>query len=226
MSAEDDDTPDWVREMEAAAAEDPTIAALLQGTGGNPEAIQQRMRAEMDAVHARIMNQRHGGEEAPMEVTFREVDQFDLWVWLELYRPPAPSDLDNLQEVINSWFLLGRLGGYNSANLQVLYSQSDDLTDLDYEAGGDSEAAGLTSSLHDMSPVETQGSWARFWVDLGTADELALDVLINTLTNFSREGLGIKTLVVGGANDDWEVPEEAGPEVTMDPMRGPIHYDD
>lgn len=61
---------------------------------------------------------------------------------------------------------------------------------------------------------------------MGTADELALDVLINTLASFSREGLGIRRLVVGGRNGDWEVPEEEGPEVTMDPMRGPIYYDD
>ena len=29
--------------------------------------------------------------------SFREVDQFSLWVWLELYRPPTQGDLELLQ---------------------------------------------------------------------------------------------------------------------------------
>ena len=98
--------------------------------------IRSQMRASMDALHAKIMAQRLGGEDAPMQVrsarrarcarlvltrpampscsllspppppvphtffrprSFREVDPFDLWLWLELYRPPAPSELEMLQ---------------------------------------------------------------------------------------------------------------------------------
>ena len=44
-------------------------------------------------------------------------------------------------------------------------------------------------------------------LDMGTSDELALDVLINALSNFSREQLGIRQLVVGGQNEDWPVPQ-------------------
>ena len=44
-------------------------------------------------------------------------------------------------------------------------------------------------------------------VDMGTADELALDILINALSTFSREQLGLKQLVVGGQNDDWPTPK-------------------
>ena len=29
--------------------------------------------------------------------SFRSVDPFDLWLWLELYRPPSHSDLEMLQ---------------------------------------------------------------------------------------------------------------------------------
>lgn len=42
---------------------------------------------------------------------------------------------------------------------------------------------------------------------MGTADELALDVLINALSTFSREQLGIRQLVVGGENEDWPTPK-------------------
>lgn len=41
------------------------------------------------------------------------------------------------------------------------------------------------------SDAEFKGSWARFHVDLGTADELALDVLLNMLVGFSFEVGGI-----------------------------------
>lgn len=44
-------------------------------------------------------------------------------------------------------------------------------------------------------------------VDMGTTDEMALDVLINALMGFSKDHLGIKKLLVGGTNDDWPVPD-------------------
>jgi len=37
------------------------------------------------------------------------------------------------------------------------------------------------------SDAEFKGSWARFHIDLGTADELAFDILINMLVGFSFE---------------------------------------
>ena len=42
---------------------------------------------------------------------------------------------------------------------------------------------------------------------MGTSDELALDVLINALSVFSREQLGVRQLVVGGQNEDWPTPQ-------------------
>ena len=44
-------------------------------------------------------------------------------------------------------------------------------------------------------------------IDLGTADELALDVLINALSTLSREQLGVRALVFGGENEDWPAPK-------------------
>ena len=45
---------------------------------------------------------------------------------------------------------------------------------------------------------------------MGTADELALDVLVNALSSVSKEQLGIRQLVVGGQNEDWPVPQARG----------------
>jgi hypothetical protein len=57
--------------------------------------------------------------------------------------------------------------------------------------------------FHNMEEVEYKANWARFWVDMGTADELALDVLINSLMQLSREYVGIKSAIIGGINEDW-----------------------
>lgn len=175
------------------------------------------MRSEMDTLHSRIVGGSGSGEDAPPEVSFRATDPFDTWVWMELYSPPSPSELEMAQEVVNSWFMLGRLGAYNSANLQVMYSGEAVGPDLEYDGG---EAAGaLASSMHDMDALEAQGPWLRFWVDMGTTDELAFDILINALISFSKEHVGLRRIVIGGENEDWPTPQRAeGPEVAIDPM--------
>lgn len=53
---------------------------------------------------------------------------------------------------------------------------------------------------------------------MGTADELAIDVLINMLSTFSKEYIGIKTLIVGGENASWPVPGKKKPGFTDDPQ--------
>lgn len=53
--------------------------------------------------------------------------------------------------------------------------------------------------------------------DLGTGDEVGLDVLINTMRGFSRECLGIKQLCIGGANADWPTPD--GDAAELDQVR-------
>lgn len=60
-------------------------------------------------------------------------------------------------------------------------------------------------------------------VDLGTADELSLDCLINMLTSFSLEYVGIKKLFLGGENQDWPRPKEVKSDMEVsDSSRGLI----
>lgn len=40
-------------------------------------------------------------------------------LWFELYRPPSSKEAELLEEVLASWFMLGRLGAFNTQNLQV-----------------------------------------------------------------------------------------------------------
>jgi hypothetical protein len=45
-------------------------------------------------------------------------------------------------------------------------------------------------------------------MDMGTADELALDVLLNTLVGFSKECVGLKRILLGGQHDAWPLPDK------------------
>lgn len=61
---------------------------------------------------------------------------------------------------------------------------------------------------------------------MGSADDLALDILINALKGLSLDHLGIRRLVIGGINEDWPVPDRSVMDVTMDPMQYSIPDDD
>jgi hypothetical protein len=138
-----------------------------------------------------------------MQVQFRECDFFDLWIWLEFSTSPAPMERQYVEEVFNSWFFLGKLGGFNAENLQVQETGLD-ISYLTY----DQEAfdTSMMSLMHNMSEFEYEGNWARCWFDLGTTDALAIDVLINALQQFSQEYVAIERLIIGGENQDWKIP--------------------
>lgn len=40
-------------------------------------------------------------------------------VWLEFYRAPSSRERELIEGVLKAWFMLGKLGGYNSQNMQV-----------------------------------------------------------------------------------------------------------
>ena len=42
-----------------------------------------------------------------------------MQIWLEMAAPPTEDNKDMLETVLTAWFMMGRLGGYNSMNLQV-----------------------------------------------------------------------------------------------------------
>jgi hypothetical protein len=71
----------------------------------------------------------------------------------------------------------------------------------------DSEAIdkAFMSPMHNMGNFEFLGTWGRCWFDLGTSDLIALDVLINSLNQLSKEYVQIKRLIIGGENEDWSV---------------------
>ena len=112
-----------------------------------------------------------------MEVRFREIDPFNCWIWLRFAHPPGAGERSYVETAFDSWFFLGKLGGFNAENLQA------------HEAGADQA---LPALMHNMAPLEYRGEWARCWLDLGTSDAFALDVLINTLGRLNRDVVEIE----------------------------------
>ncbi|HHP7245333.1 MAG TPA: DUF3531 family protein [Elainellaceae cyanobacterium] len=137
-----------------------------------------------------------------MNVEFRECDFFDLWIWFEFSTAPSSMEQQYVDEILNSWFFIGKLGGFNAENLQV-QDTGLDISYLDYD--DDVADDSMMALMHNMADVEYRGTWARCWFDLGTSDAIALDVLINAFKQFSKDYVTIERLIIGGENPDWKV---------------------
>ena len=137
-----------------------------------------------------------------MQVQFREFNPFDVWIWVEFNTVPSEREKQYLEEVFDSWFFLGKLGGFNAENMQV-QDIGLEISYMDYDA----EVAdnSLMALMHNMSEFEYEGTWGRCWFDLGTSDAIALDILINALKQLSKEYMPIERLIIGGENEDWPI---------------------
>ena len=140
-----------------------------------------------------------------MKVQFREFNPFDLWIWLEFPTVPSPMEKQYIEEVFDSWFYLGKLGGFNAENLQV-NDAGVEISYLDYDHSNAQET--LMAPMHNMGNWEYLGVWGRCWFDLGTSDLIAVDVLINALGQLSKEYVQIIRIIVGGENEDWTVDQQ------------------
>ncbi len=140
-----------------------------------------------------------------MQIQFREYNPFDLWIWLEFSTIPSPMEKEYVEEVFNSWFYLGKLGGFDAENLQV----QDVGLDISYMDYNDTQAENsMMALMHNKSEFEYEGTWGRCWFDLGTSDAIALDVLINSLRQLSKEFVNIERLIIGGQNEEWPVDND------------------
>jgi hypothetical protein len=114
-----------------------------------------------------------------MEVRFREIDPFNCWIWLRFAHPPGQGERSYVETAFDCWFYLGKLGGFNAETCRPTRPAPISTPGLGRGGGG----ATLPALMHNMGVMEYQEEWARCWVDLGTSDALALDVLINTLAS-------------------------------------------
>lgn len=140
-----------------------------------------------------------------MEIQFREFNPFDLWIWLQFPTVPSRMEQQYIEELLDSWFYLGKLGGFNAENLPV-QEVGVEISYMEYDRSQLDNA--LMSPMHNMGDIEYLGVWGRCWFDLGTSDLIAIDVLINSLYQLSKEFVPIDQIIVGGQNEDW--PAEDG----------------
>ena len=137
-----------------------------------------------------------------MEIRFREIDPFNCWIWIRFEDIPGQGEKNYIDGVFDSWYVIGRLGGFNSGNLQA-HQAGSDLRWMSYSS--DEESSNLPALMHNLGELEYKNEWARCWVDLGTSDAFALDVLINTLCQMNGDIVRLKELCIGGVNEDWDV---------------------
>ncbi|MDB9345275.1 DUF3531 family protein [Nodularia spumigena CS-586/05] len=147
-----------------------------------------------------------------MQIQFREVNPFDVWIWLKFTTIPSGREKQYLEEVFNSWFYLGKLGAFNAENLQVQKTGLE-ISYMNYDPEGYDKS--LLALMHNMGEFEYEGQWARCWFDMGTADAIALDILINALKQLNQEYVAIEELYIGGENEDWPVEDSENPNHSM-----------
>ncbi len=139
-----------------------------------------------------------------MDIRFREVDPFNCWLWIRFSEPPSQGERNYVDGVFDSWYVIGRLGGFNAENLKVHDAGSDPSWMTYYNDGAE---LAMPALMHNMGQLEYQNDWGRCWVDLGTSDGVAIDVLINALRQLDSDVVQIEELVVGGVNENWPVEE-------------------
>jgi hypothetical protein len=210
-----------------SASWDPDVEKLLEGIdASDPDAIEQAIRKRFDEKKSGVYkplnedgvgdegsnNDSKNGSQTPTLVFFRQVQTQNLWVWMEARNTIEDKEKEFFDEAIKSWFVVGKLGGYNVENQQCLESASvlnDTVSHLDYDVARSHDRTSA-SLFHAIGEVEYRGRWARVWMDLGTADEMALDVLINSLITLSREYVGIKQIFIGGDNENGWGTKDSG----------------
>lgn len=144
-----------------------------------------------------------------MQVFFREYDPFNVWFWVQFPTIPSEMEKQYLEEVFSSWFYLGKLGAFNAENLQA----QDVGLEVSYMAYDNEQAEdSMMALMHNMGEFEYEADWARCWFDLGTSDALALDVLVNALRQLNKDFVAIDRIIIGGENEDWQIPTSARPE--------------
>lgn len=146
-----------------------------------------------------------------MQIEFREFNPFDLWIWLEFENSPSTMEQQYVEELFNSWFYLGKLGGFNAENLQV-QEMGIDISYMEYREQPDT----LMAPMHNMGEFQYNGVWGRCWFDLGMSDLMAVDILLNALLQLNQEYVLIKRLIIGGENSDWKVDDRSQETFTID----------
>jgi Protein of unknown function (DUF3531) len=148
-----------------------------------------------------------------MDIKFREFNPFDIWIWIEFENVPSEMEKQYVEELFNSWFYLGKLGGFNAENLQI-QDLGIDISYIEYDQ--DLADNSMMSPMHNMGEFEFLGNWGRCWFDLGTSDLIGIDILINALRELGKEYVGVSQLIIGGENEDWTIDKNPNSDFSDD----------
>lgn len=188
---------------------DPEFADILGDCLDNPEKAQKKMEERLRKKRNKILHTKTGSATS-MQVTFNKFEYSNSYMWLEFHNAPLDKDIALITDTIRSWHILGRLGGYNSMNMQLSQAPVDKRPNYDAILGANIEP----TTFYNIGDLEVQDNVARIWLDIGTSEPLILDVLINALTQISSDYVGIKKLVFGGSEfENWKenlTSEESG----------------
>jgi hypothetical protein len=139
------------------------------------------------------------------KITFRKVEDYSyMWVWVEFSDYPTNRVKENFEDAIKSFYITGKLGGFNSLNLQIFYAGEVELSWFKYN--NEEIHSKIPACFHELGTIEFKGCWTRFFLDMGTTDELSIDILINVLIGFSKDFATITQVILGGENIDWTTP--------------------
>lgn len=147
----------WMEILEESAEYDPEIKDLLEGVNGDSNKVEERIRERFEKRKERVYQEREGST-VPMLVQFGEFKSHNLWIWVEAHNSIAEMEQPLLDEVFKAWFVLGKLGGYNTENMQV-QANFFEVSNMDYdmEQANGSEGDVPTCVFHAM----VSGKWAN-----------------------------------------------------------------
>ncbi|KAM0938246.1 hypothetical protein DsansV1_C23g0176231 [Dioscorea sansibarensis] len=189
---------------------DPVFAEILGTCVDDPQKAQSRVEERIRKKRSKILHAKTGSAK-PMKVLFNKFGFSNSFIWFEFYNAPLTKDIKLICDTIRSWFIIGRLGGCNSMNMQLSEAPLENKRPSYDPIYG----ANVTpTTFYNIGDLEIQDNLARIWVDIGTTEPLLLDVLINALFNISSDFVGIKQLVFGGSEfENWRenlTSEDAG----------------
>ncbi|KAJ3681720.1 hypothetical protein LUZ60_014293 [Juncus effusus] len=192
---------------------DPEFAEILNSCIQDPQKGRSRVDERIKKKKSKIIHTKTGSAN-PMKVTFNKFNFNNSYIWFEFYSSPLPQDISLIVDAIRCWHIVGRLGGFNSMNMQLSQGPTDKKVPQ-YDA---IEGANVIhSTFCNIGDFEVQDNLARVWIDIGTHEPLALDVLLNALTTINSDNVGIKQVVFGGKQfESWKENfhvEEAGSSV-------------
>nr|BAS01689.1 hypothetical protein [Lotharella vacuolata] len=120
-------------------------------------------------------------------IIFRK-NPFELKINIIFYKTITDIDRNNIKDLIISWFLIGKNGGYQINNFKFMSKKNNWLvnTDVSNEA----------PYFLDLTFIKFDKNCCNIKCNLGVYNDIALDILINSFIGFNKKFKLIKKIIV------------------------------